>query len=317
MITSNPSKQMIDEILKKYPHYESVPCLVCGSSNTSPILAFEYNEIARARFTDESFTDKFPYTVITRCKDCGLEYQSPRPTEASLLDVINASYELRPLNKLKRELFEEDLLYLREHLAEGASLIDIGCNEGAFMSLAQEYYQVSGCDPIERAVVHGRETYDFPFVHGTIKDMPLEEVDAIVSLDSFEHFHNPREFLLDAKKRLRSGGIIYIRTLRAESINAWLSGKYWHAYAIWHLLYPRTGHIVRLAKETGLEVEASIIGRKNKYYLKKTLRYHWKRIASKIAPVTPELQEFRTMLEGGGRIMSLYCDEVIMILKKP
>lgn len=299
------------------PHYETLThCPFCGAADIRPHLTFTYHPDGQKRFPQDVASHDLTQFYIARCQQCGLEFQSPRPTEAYLLHVIDATYPLRRMNTLRDELLRKDWELLRPYLKDGDRVLDVGCNTGEFLHLEQGRYAVSGCDPVSRAVALGREDYGLDLTVGTLADMPTAAVDVITMLDVFEHLHDPRAVLAEAAARLKPGGILYIRTLRRESLNARLSGRDWYAYVIWHLVYPETRHLLALAEQAGFVLDKALVSRTEGRYLRQTLRFQTQRGLARSAPLTPRLRALRQRLENGLRVPSFYRDEVVVLLRR-
>lgn len=292
--------------------YETVDgCLHCGSIRSRALFDLEWKEICRQRFCGlEPYRHEAGHLFIRRCLDCGLEYQNPRPTEDKLLALAAQTYEIRPLNGIRRELFEDDLKLIRRHLSPGSSLLDVGCNTGAFLDLARSTYDVSGCDPCAQALEYGRNKLGLTRLYpGTIADMPLERFDAIVGLDVWEHLHSPQRFLEEATKRLRPGGILYVRTIRRDGLNARLAGRYWYGYEIWHMSFPTISHAVGMCGRFGFRPLETRITRSGWPYLKGSLKYHAKRAMGTALPFLPGLRRFNREVKRWKRHFSFYRDE--------
>ena len=111
----------------------------------------------------------------------------------------------------------------------GQSLLDIGCGNGNFLSLAAEVgWKVSGVDPDPKALniarSHGYEVFQggIEQLHGS-----NELFDVITMNHVIEHVHDPVDFVRSAYRLLKPGGILFIDTPNIESTGAKIYGKNW------------------------------------------------------------------------------------------
>ena len=298
--------------------YERVSnCLFCGGTRSESVFELAWNSVCHARFPDKRHREEVGQLHIRRCIDCGLEFQSPRPTEATLLSVVDRSYGLRTVGPKLQALFEKDLSLIGAFLPLGSSLLDVGCNIGGFLNMARQFYCVTGCDPIGRALEVGRRNFGLTDLYqGTLSQIPFKLVDAIVSLDTFEHLHDPKSFLQEANRRLRPGGMLYLRTLRRDGLNARLSGNYWYGYSAWHLFYPTISQVKDLCQENGFEPLQTVILRTEWPYFKESLSHHAKCLLATLFSFLPKLSHFRRSIRRGRRVFSFYRDEFALVCRQ-
>jgi 2-polyprenyl-3-methyl-5-hydroxy-6-metoxy-1,4-benzoquinol methylase len=300
------------------PGYELVPsCLFCGSNKSEALFQITWNKFSKGRFAHERYRFQLPAIHVRRCVSCGLEYQNPRPTEDLLLTVVSEDYILRFPKKRLLELFRADLGLIREYLPEGSTLVDVGCNVGGFLKLAKDHYGVMGCDPIPKAIEFGRAEYGLPDLHvGTLGQMPPAEVDAVISLDTLEHFHDPKGFLEEAHRRLKPGGLLYIRTIRRDGPNARLSGRHWYGYWIWHTIFPTIRQVKDLCRNCGFEPFKTVVTRCSLSYFLESLKFHAKMALSTIFPARSSQRQFRKRVKQGGLEFSIFRDEFALLSRK-
>ena len=83
---------------------------------------------------------------------------------------------------------------------------------------------------------HAEEFYGLKMHCGSLASFPGEALfDAIVMNHVVEHVSNPVEFLSDARRLLRQGGVLHIAVPNVASWEANLSG--WTSYQPYHLVY--------------------------------------------------------------------------------
>jgi SAM-dependent methyltransferase len=300
------------------PRYEeALRCLFCSDSHAVPVLNLKWSHMCQDRFGGAGGRDAVGVLNVCRCQNCGLEYQNPRPTQELLLSVAKSSYNLRYSEGERGELFDDDLGRIRRWVPSGALLLDVGCNTGAFLKLAGEYYEVAGCDPIGRALEVGRRDFGLGRLYeGTLEQVPMSPVDVIVSLDTFEHMHDPVFFLSEVHRRLKPGGFFYVRTIRKDGPNARLAGKYWYGYSIWHLFYPTIEQVKELCRRSGLEPVQTVVTRGGWFHFRTSAAFHLKRAVAGALPFLQRSRRFIDRIRNGERVFSFYRDEFALVCRR-
>lgn len=107
-----------------------------------------------------------------------------------------------------------------------------------------------------------------------------------------------------------------MRTLRSESLNARLSGRNWHAYAIWHLTYPKSQHLQQMFAKHDFDTLEVVVFRSEWDHFKDFVKHQAKHFASSLFPITQSLRNFREDLKQDARIFSQFRDECAIIGRK-
>ncbi len=251
---------------------EWVACNLCGNDDAVllyPALLPRTNSpdsIARYRCTSTLYRQ---HHTIVRCRQCGLVYANPRPSEE---EVLRAYQEVVDPLYLREEMGRQ--LTFRRHFKTvedivgispgGRRLLDVGCYIGLFLKVAQECgWEAWGLEPCHWAVEEGRRR-GLSILEGTLKGMslPAESFDVLTFWDVVEHLADPRATFVEARRVLKPGGWIIIQTLNVESWPARLLGPHWPWLMEMHLYYfsPRT--LTRLLEEVGFtSVKRARLGR--------------------------------------------------------
>jgi 2-polyprenyl-3-methyl-5-hydroxy-6-metoxy-1,4-benzoquinol methylase len=173
----------------------------------------------------------------TRCEQCRLLYLDPPPLEEDLRKYYQQYREVKAAEgsgyltadhlqtyRREKELTFRDLGFDLKSL-KSARLLEIGCANGPFLTLAQDMgAEILGidvsCDLIEEAVQNGLNC----------RVAQIEEVDGefdvICLWDLIEHVTDPRMFLTQVRRISNRGTNLFIQTPRYGRI-AELFGESW------------------------------------------------------------------------------------------
>ena len=134
--------------------------------------------------------------------------------------------ELLRIFKNRKSSIKKAIIYLRPPhleflklcLIQGGNLLDIGCEYGDFLSVAQRTYNVSGIDINAQAISFAKEKLHLKQVylaslHEYYKIWQRTNspsYDVVTLFDVFEHFDKPKETLSIVREMLKPGGWIAI-----------------------------------------------------------------------------------------------------------
>lgn len=150
---------------------------------------------------------------LYRCSDCGLVFDNPRPISDDIERYYSEDYGYD--NWLKQNL-ERDLLWkkrLTMTLKEKPSgrLLDIGAGIGQFLDIAKRYYEVTGTEVAERAIVIAREEYEIELIQGPIESLDFKDrFDIITAFHVLEHVPYPGQFIARCAELLAHDGVLII-----------------------------------------------------------------------------------------------------------
>ena len=144
-----------------------------------------------------------------------------------------------------------------DRFAPGLSLLDAGCGNGGFLSIARGLgWDVEGFDLDERAVATAQNAGVRAHV-GTLAS--LAEVlngpyDAITMNHVIEHVYDPKLDLQRAYGLLRPGGMLFVETPNIDALNLRRFGIHWRGLeAPRHLVLFNPASLARLLGEIGFE----------------------------------------------------------------
>lgn len=177
---------------------------------------------------------------LVRCRQCGLVYQSPRPTLDEIGEHYPASYvsygdyRATTPSGLLRMAYDYGMRkrtrYVTRRVA-GGRLLDVGCAAGLFLVAMRELggWQVEGVELDAATAAYARESYALPIHTGTLEQaaLPAACFDVVTLWDVLEHLHQPTQSLLEVRRILRPGGWLVLRVPNLASWDARLFGESW------------------------------------------------------------------------------------------
>lgn len=145
--------------------------------------------------------------------------------------------------------------FLARYAAARPTLLEIGVGSGAFLEHARRQgAQVEGCD-LSAASCHALERKQIPAFHGSLTAMPPRQFDAVVMMHVLEHTNDPLALLIEARRRLRPQGRLYLSVPNVACWEARLGG--WNSYEPYHLIYFTPATLRSTLEHSGFEVIAS------------------------------------------------------------
>jgi 2-polyprenyl-3-methyl-5-hydroxy-6-metoxy-1,4-benzoquinol methylase len=237
-----------------------VNCCVCESKDATVIGKgedFEYHT------SPDTFS-------AMRCNSCGLVYLNPHPTINELEKIYPPTYHAFDFSKknygfiyrIRSRLEAWRVLNHCRNLPDDARILDVGCGDGFHLSLLREFgkkgWTLEGVDinhhAVEMATRAGLQ------VHlGIVEeiDLPNENYDLVLMIQTIEHVAKPDEVLRAIHKLLRKGGRLVIVTDNINSIDfQFFKSGHWGGYHFprhWNLFNHHS--LSKLAEKTGFDVE--------------------------------------------------------------
>ena len=152
---------------------------------------------------------------VYRCKNCTLAFLYPAPENPEEIygEKYFKNWYLKHYGGRKK--YFEGLWKKIENLIPGKGrLFDIGCGVGIFMDVAKEKgWNVCGQDVSSFAVDYCRKKGYVIYDKSLLKiNLPENSLDVITMLDVLAHLKNPVEYIEKAKKILKPGGLLIIKT---------------------------------------------------------------------------------------------------------
>jgi SAM-dependent methyltransferase len=206
---------------------EEVKCL-CGYNDADTLVIIHFRGKKEAR--------------IVQCKNCGLQYMSPRPGKefldwmykeeyyASVIEDRNTWTEKTLELESKREKVHLNRLIpiMKMRNSYGyKKLLDIGTGAGYFLKLAKDRgFDVLGIEVSERAAEFARENYDIPVLNiGIMEEAGFEDrsFDVVALCHVIEHMPYPDVTLMEINRILRDKGLLLVVTPNRRTVTTFLS----------------------------------------------------------------------------------------------
>jgi 2-polyprenyl-3-methyl-5-hydroxy-6-metoxy-1,4-benzoquinol methylase len=166
---------------------------------------------------------------VLRCKKCGTVFVQPTDQSAILELARRASEEG---NRYMREVFIERQTFWLQYwagrlrrieslLGRTGRLLDIGCAMGYFQLAAERQgWTAVGVEVSQEQAVYAREMLGLDVYTGRFEDTDFESAsfDLITLWGVIEHVSDPRRFLVQARKLLKSDGMLVLQTPNQGSL---------------------------------------------------------------------------------------------------
>jgi len=229
--------------------FEIVKCNNCGSDiANSFVIGHDYASIEH----DETSFE------FVECSKCGLIYQNPRPTSASIAKYYPESYSPHHkkgyFGKILRDFSYEKKCVL-DYLQSG-KLLDVGCASGYFLNIMQKssMLDVTGVELSPIASQKARDDFGVNVFTGDLLSVnfPDEQYDVVTMWNVLEHVYYPVDTICEVWRILKPGGYFVVRVPYPKSVAAKVFGKFWAGLDLpRHLfLFPKNV-LIKMAEEAG------------------------------------------------------------------
>jgi len=215
-------------------------CILCGSAKIRdlPLYAKHY---------------------LCKCRSCGFVFSKKNPDKKELNDYYSKysytdSYYVSPItiNRYKQ------ILKSMDKYRSNNRILDVGCGNGIFLSVAKELgWDCYGLELSTAGVKYCKEK-GLNAYEGILKELydKLPEFDIIVSIEVMEHINNPNEELALFYKKLRKGGAVYITTPNFNGLTRYLTKSNFDIVSYpGHLSYYTPKTLKKAFKRNGFSVK--------------------------------------------------------------
>jgi SAM-dependent methyltransferase len=241
---------------------EYVNCSNCGLDDTQ--LLFQKKD--KFRITEDEFN-------VVECRQCGLLYVNPRPTQEEMGKFYPATYSwketlevdssltnrVRKLEKGYRYhlLKDEVSKVLKFSERSCGKVLDVGCSTGdrldVFRRMGFEAYGVETSDSADFA----KEYLKLKVIKGDLfsAQFPSEFFDLVTLYNVLEHTHNPVRICHEIYRILKEDGLLVIQVPNTQSFQCKLLKRRWAAFDVPRdLYYFKTETLSSLLKRAGFNL---------------------------------------------------------------
>lgn len=231
---------------------EQVVCDLCGRDNACLVYTVP----------DTNYGCPGMFTLV-QCQGCGLVYQNPRPTAAT----IGAYYPAAQYHPFRAVWEGGTAVPAPLHFQRAQSLttklgvgkvLDVGCGSGLFLlAMQQQGWEVAGVEPNETAAQFGQKNLQLHVQTGDVFVLePSAAFDLITFWDVLEHTHSPKAVLQYAYQLLKPGGFLALNVPNWGSLERQFFRERWIAIdAPRHLYHFTTQTVVELLEACGFGPE--------------------------------------------------------------
>ncbi len=239
--------------------WERAPCPICGANNPSePIL----------KGRDDSWQKEGEFT-LSACGECGLVYQSPRPTPETMRYYYEDCYSGKAESQMRDFQLNSGLSRLMSGyrvatiekvapMKPGHRVLDIGASYGGFIEFVRSKRDIEAhaidLDPgsIENFV----NTEDIDVRCGDIMEAayPDDHFDVVTMFETLEHVYDPVEKLKEVRRILKPGGVVSLEVPNWDAWTRMVFGSCWLPLLLpTHLQHFSREHLADCARRAGLE----------------------------------------------------------------
>lgn len=245
--------------------FVDVPCPACGGTAIDP--AFE----------------KFEFSYAT-CRNCGTIFMTPRPPAEVMADYyansenyrywatyIYPSSEATRREKLHRPRLERILGYCERFSVPRGLLVEVGAGFGTFAALAGQsgrFARILAIEPTPDVAAACRAR-GIEVIERRIEEVAAEEVnaDVVVSFEVIEHLFAPTEFVAQARRLLKPGGLLVLTCPNGQGFDIAMLGPHSLAVDPQHVNLFNPDSLPRLLERHGFQtLDVSTPGRLDAEY---------------------------------------------------
>lgn len=228
-------------------------CNFCGGRNSAEYLNSE----------TPSWYGGRPMRLV-ECLDCHLVFANPRPNLHELYKgYLAGSEQARKLTERKlarpgvhdvhRKLVETAAGY---HKGQPERLLDMGCGAGTLIEEASKLGLESWGNDVNFYSIERLRSMGLKALHGFTHeiDLPEDYFDIVTNTDYLEHSYIPFDDLKTCYRSLRSGGVLYLKTLYLDCPNHLINDDGWKLFGAghFHFFWPRV--LFNMIKKAGFQV---------------------------------------------------------------
>jgi len=242
------------------PNHVVVPCNICGSASYKVIYEAQAGPAHTDSRTFRSSGDAPLTDRLVECRECGLQYVSPRLDAALILEEYSQGDDEAFVSQVAgRELTFARCLDVVEKQTGRARgrLFDVGTAGGSFLHVAaQRGWEVEGCEPNQWLCDWAAKHYGLTVQPGILDTgrYPAQSFDVVSLWDVLEHTPDPKDVIRQCHDLLKPGGLIVVNYPDIGSWAARIMGRSWVFLLSVHIYYFNRTTIRRLLSDSGFDV---------------------------------------------------------------
>lgn len=151
---------------------------------------------------------------VVECRDCGLRYVSPQPTDRELAEFYS-TYDDGDQWRNGEEAFNAGIRDSILHHKPSGTVLDIGCGSGNFLRcMASAGFSTLGIEPSTTGSSYATSEHGINVFHGMVEDYVAggagTTFDVVSLLNVLEHFTRPKETLRKIRDLLNPDGLLVV-----------------------------------------------------------------------------------------------------------
>jgi len=168
---------------------------------------------------------------VVRCADCGLIYVSPQPSDVDLQEFYDQYFPSDSgdiWGDMMRKNFDRDAAHILKQMPPTGTVLDIGCGHGVFLRrFAEKGWDARGIDFSAEAVATANQGANISVQQGEFVTglFDAESFDAVTAWYVLEHARDPVDFVKEAYRILKPGGMFGMRVPNMVFSNIFLALK--------------------------------------------------------------------------------------------
>lgn len=151
---------------------------------------------------------------LSKCTDCGLIFDNPRPTLSAISDYYSAKGRYEPWLRNEEGLNRQwkNLLKRIRTFKVSGDLLDIGAGIGQFLFFARKFFSVFGTEISSEGITLAKEKFNIILSQGEIEQVDFgdRKFDIIVMHQVLEHLQHPGRTIDYIRSILKPDGVFYI-----------------------------------------------------------------------------------------------------------
>ena len=229
---------------QKISFYAREHCPGCASKNVEPIYRLDYADDRLRQFIESFYQQRIDYRLlenqdyeIDKCQQCGLLFQRfilNQAGQAALYgEWVDNKKSLEKKRTAKTKLYSqyagqlETINRLLSKPPHQVEILEFGMGWGYWSRMASAFgYQVRGLELSPERVEHA-QSLGVEVIEALPAPGPV--FDFVYSNQVLEHVEEPLQSLVELGKRIKPGGIIYLRVPDARGIESQLHKNGWQA----------------------------------------------------------------------------------------